>query len=58
MKERYDRRAELHEFSEGDRVLALCPLMSSPFQAKFMGPYTVLKRASDLNYLISQKHTL
>ncbi|XP_030283654.1 uncharacterized protein LOC115587797 [Sparus aurata] len=53
MKKQYDRRAELREFSEGDRVLALCPLVSSPFQAKFMGPYTVVKRVSDLNYLIS-----
>ena len=53
MKKRYDRRAELRELSVGDRVLALCPLVSSPFQAKFMGPYTVVKRVSDQNYLLS-----
>lgn len=53
MKKKYDRRVEVREFSTGDRVLALCPLVSSPFQAKFSGPYTVVKRVSDQNYLIS-----
>ena len=53
MKKRYDRRAELRELSVGDRVLALCPLVSSPFQGKFMGPYTVVKWVSDQNYLLS-----
>ena len=49
----YDRRAERHVFSPGDQVLALMPLVSSPFQAKFMGPYTVIKQLSDQNYVIS-----
>lgn len=41
MKTWYDRRAEVRKFSVGDQVLALCPLVSSPFQAKYSGPYTV-----------------
>lgn len=53
MKERYDRHAKVHEFSPGDKVLALCPLVSSPFQAKFSGPFAVAKRVLDENYLIS-----
>lgn len=53
MKTWYDRRGELREFSVGDQVLALCPLVSSPFQAKYSGPYTVVERVSDQNYLIA-----
>lgn len=52
MKQKYDKQAELREFSPGDRVLALLPLVSSPFQAKYYGPFTVLRKVSDLNYLI------
>lgn len=28
-------------------------IIGSPFQAKFSGPHTVIKKLSDLNYLIS-----
>lgn len=52
MKQKYDKNAELRDFSPGDKVLALLPLVTSPFQAKYSGPYTVLKKVSDLNYLI------
>ncbi len=52
MKLRYDGQAELREFSPGDHVLALLPLVSSPFQAKYSGPFIVLRKVSDLNYLI------
>ncbi len=52
MKLRYDGQAELREFSPGDHVLALLPLVSSPFQAKYSGSFTVLRKVSDLNYLI------
>lgn len=52
MKLRYDKKAELREFCPGDRVLALLPLVNSPFQAKYSGPFTVLRKVSDLNYLI------
>lgn len=53
MKNIYDRRTEVHEFSPGDQVLALTPIVGSPFQAKFNGPYTVKKKVSELNYLIA-----
>lgn len=52
MKAQYDRRAERHVFSPGDQVLALKPLVCSPFQARFSGPYMVKERVSDLNYLL------
>ncbi len=53
MKRLFDRRTELHEFSPGDQVLVLLPTIGSPFQAKFSGPYLVLKKISELNYLLS-----
>ncbi len=53
MKQIYDRQAERRQFSPGDQVLALLPLIGSPFQARFTGPHTVLKQLSDVNYLIS-----
>lgn len=53
MKSLHDRHAECCEFSPDDQVLALLPLVGSPFQAKFSGPYTVAWKVSDLIYLIS-----
>ena len=53
MKRLYDRRAERRVFIPGDQVLALLPIVTSPFQAKFMGPYTVVKQLSEQNYLIA-----
>lgn len=53
MKHLYNRKAEHRTFSPGDKVLALLPLLSSPFQAKFSGPYEVVKCLSDHNYLLS-----
>ncbi len=56
MKSLFDHRTEGRVFSPGDQVLALFPLPTSPFQAKFTGPHTVLERLSDLNYVISTPH--
>uniref|UniRef100_A0A3B3XS13 ribonuclease H n=1 Tax=Poecilia mexicana TaxID=48701 RepID=A0A3B3XS13_9TELE len=53
MKRWYDKKAEHHVFLSGDQVMALLPVVTSPFQAKFSGPHTVLKRLSDQNYLIA-----
>jgi len=53
MKKRYDRQTEYREFLPGDQVLALLPVITSPWQAKFSGPFSVLKKLSDQNYLIS-----
>ncbi len=53
MKRLFDRRTELRLFQSGDQVLALLPIVGSPFQAKFAGPYTVARKISDLNYLIN-----
>ncbi|KAG1926323.1 thy-1 membrane glycoprotein [Pimephales promelas] len=53
MKCWFDRKSEIRIFSAGDQVLALLPLPDSPFCAKFLGPYTVLRKVSDQNYIIS-----
>lgn len=47
----YDRSVERRTFSLGDQVLALFPVASSPFQAKFAGPYSIVKQVSDQNYV-------
>ena len=33
-------------------MLALLPILGSPFQAKFTGPYTVVRQVSEQNYLV------
>lgn len=53
MKCCYDRRTACQEFRPGDQVLVLTPLVNSPFQAKFTGPYTVAEKLSDLNYMVA-----
>lgn len=52
MKRLYDRTVEPHVFEPGDQVLVLRPLVCSPFEAKFDGPYVVQRKVSDLNYVI------
>ena len=52
MKEQFDLDAVRREFQPGDKVLVLLPLEKQPWSAKFQGPYEVLKRKSELNYVI------
>ena len=40
-------------FGLGDKMLTLLPVTSSPFHAKFAGPYTVIRKVSDMNYMIA-----
>ncbi len=53
MKCWFDRKSEVRLFSPGDQVLALFALPDSPFCAKFSGPYTVLRKVSGHNYILS-----
>ena len=52
MKRNFDKNTKERSFKSGDKVLALLPIPSRPLQARFFGPYTVEKKASDLNYII------
>ena len=51
MKERYDLKSLNRKFEEGDMVLALLPIPGQ-LKASFLGPYKILKKVSDLDYVI------
>ena len=53
MKERFDRTAKLTQFNEGDMCLVYLPTPGAPLSPRFRGPFEVLKKLSDLNYVIS-----
>ena len=52
-KKWYDKGARHREYAPGDLVLLLLPLHGNPLQAKFQGPYKVLKRVSQTNYIVA-----
>ena len=53
MKQNFDKNTKERSFKSGDRVLALLPIPGRPLQSRYFGPYTVEKKASDLNYIIT-----
>lgn len=53
MKNEFDKRCESRELKPGDKVLLFTPLLRNPLQSKYEGPFAVLKKESDLNYVIS-----
>ena len=52
MKVWYNRKAKSRYFEPGDRVLVLFPVVGNPLQAKYSGPYKVVKKISDTNSLV------
>ena len=52
MKVWYDRKTRSRCFEPGDRALVLFPVLGNPLQAKYSGPYKVVKKISDTNYLV------
>lgn len=55
MKAHYDQthKVQSREFHPGDQVLVFLPLHLSPFQSRFCGPYKVIKKINEVNYVIS-----
>ena len=53
MKQNFDKNTKERSFKSGDKVLALLPIPGRPLQARYFGRYTVEKKASDLNYIIT-----
>ena len=53
MKQNNDKNTKERSFKSGDKVLARLPVHGRPLQARYFGPYTVEKKASDLNYIIT-----
>ena len=52
MKRTYDKKSEDRSFKVGDKVLLFLPTRKFPLQSKFEGPYKVLEKRSDCNYVI------
>ena len=52
MKVWYDRKAKSRCFKLEDRVLVLYPVVGNPLQAKYSGPYKVVKKISNKHYLV------
>lgn len=53
IKSWFDQHKEHHTFSPADQALSLFPIVSSPFHAKFVEPYMVMKQVSDQSYINS-----
>ena len=53
MKQNYDKNIKERSFKSGDKVLAVLPISGRPIQFRYFGPYSVEKKASDLNYIIT-----
>ncbi len=52
MKDQFDRKAVSRHFTEGDQVLVFLPVVGSTLSARFSGPYEVMKKLSDTDYVI------
>ena len=51
MKTWYDKRAKSRQFKIRDQVLVLLPIPRRPLQARYFGPYTIVKKVSDVDYI-------
>ena len=49
----YDRKARTRQFDTGDLVLVLLPVSGKPFQAKYQGPYKVVRQLGPVDYVIA-----
>ena len=47
----YDRKTKSMCFAPGDSVLVLFPVVGNPLHAKYSGPYKVVNKINDTNYL-------
>ena len=50
MKQNYDKNTKERSFKSGDKVFALLPVPGRPLQARYFGPFTIKKKASDKLY--------
>ncbi|XP_037804900.1 uncharacterized protein LOC119599235 [Penaeus monodon] len=55
-KSYYDRKAKLRTLDEGDQCLILLPTSTNKLLAQWSGPYIILKRVSDVNYIVGIGH--
>ncbi len=52
IRSHFDRKSILHDFKDGDQVLVLLPVVGSALSACFSGPYEVLRKLSNTDYVI------
>ena len=52
MKRRYDRNTVHRNFQAADKVFILLPLSGQSLKARFHGPYEIIRKVSDLNYVV------
>ena len=53
MKEQYDKESEIRSFEAGDEVLVLMPTPGQPLNARYFGPYKVVRKINEVNYMIN-----
>ena len=51
-KANYDRQSTVRSLSPGENVLVLMPSHSTKFLARWLGPYKVIEKCADNNYII------
>ena len=52
MKKWYDSKARTRNFETGEEVLVLLPSPNSPLSARYCGPYPILKKVGEVNYVV------
>ncbi|XP_071959881.1 uncharacterized protein [Antedon mediterranea] len=52
MKRLFDRKSEKRSFNSGDEVLVMLPLPSQPLSARFAGPYKVVEKVGEVDYVL------
>ncbi|XP_069181863.1 uncharacterized protein [Procambarus clarkii] len=52
-KSRYDKRTKQRDFLVGDLVLVCTPTVTGSLSARFVGPYQVLKKVTNHNFLLN-----
>lgn len=53
MKLWYDKKAKLHKFKVGDKVLVLLPLQNHALQTRYCGPYLGTEKVNNVSYIKS-----
>lgn len=53
MKQQKDKKVTQHTIAEGDKVQVLLPMNQPKVGLKFCGPYFVVKRVGECNYVVS-----
>ena len=51
----YDRTARAREFGVGEKVVVLLPTSTHKLRAQWQGPYTVVRKIGDVNYMVDMK---